>query len=128
MTLGRSKKPGAPGKTTIPPEVVSSVTKRLLAEFRKRRYHMDHHLFVVAQQGYLYLEAARKEWGASGPRPPINRSSTTHIPLGRLRFLRDGEAWEFQPYRFSDEYWDDRETEVGIPEDLVLSMVVARLR
>jgi len=125
--VGRRKKPGTPGKTTIPPGIVLSVTRRLLAEFTKRGYHVDHHLFVVPQQCYLYLEVERKEFGARGPRPPINRSSTTHTPLGRLKFLGNAMKWEYQPYRYSDEYWDDRETEIGTPEDLILSGIVERL-
>jgi len=88
---------------------------------------MDHHLFIVPQQGFLYLEVERKEFGARGPRPPIDRSSTTHLPLGRLKFLGSPESWEFQPYRYSDEYWDHRDTEIGTPEDLMLSMIVERI-
>lgn len=125
--MGRRKKPGTPGKTTIPPEIVSSVTRRLLTEFTKRGYQVDHHLFVVPQQGFLYIEVERKEFGARGPRPPVNLSSTVHIPLGRLKFMGSAEKWEHQPYRYSDEYWDDRETETGTPEDLMLSMIVERL-
>ena len=125
--MGHRKKPGAPVRTTIPAEIVSSVTRRLLAEFTKRRYHMDHHLFVVAQQCYLYLEVERKEFGTPRSRPPVNRSSTTHIPLGRLKFMGTAQRWEYQPYRYSDEYWDDRDTEQGTPEDLMLSMIVERL-
>lgn len=125
--MGRRKKPGTPGKTTIPPEIVSSVIRRLSNEFGKRGYDIDHNLFVVPQQCYLYLEVERKEFGSKKRRPPINLSSTTHIPLGRLKFMGGTEKWEYQPYRYSDEYWDDRDTEVGTPEDLMLSMVVERL-
>jgi len=125
--VGRRKKPGSPGKTTIAPEIVSRVTRRLVAEFTKRGYHADHNLFVVPQQCYLYLEVQRKEFGALGPRPPIHRSSTTHIPLGRLKFLGGAAEWEYQPYRYSDEYWDDRDVQIGTPEDLILSGIVERL-
>lgn len=106
--MGRRKKPGTPGKTTIPAEIVSRVTRRLVAEFTKREYHLDHNLFVVPQQCYLYLEVERKEFGTLRPRPLIHRSSTTHIPLGRLKF-------------------DDRDVEIGTPEDLILSGIVKRL-
>ena len=123
--MGRRKKPGTPGKTTIPPETVSSVTQRLLAEFTKREYHLDHHLFVVSQQCFLYVEVKRMKFDVQEPRLPINKSSTTHIPLGRLRFLGSMESWEFQPYRWSDECWDQRSIEIGTPEGLLLSMIVA---
>jgi hypothetical protein len=125
--VGRRKKPGTPGKTTIPPAIVSFVTRRLVAEFTKRGYHLDHHLFVVLQQCFLYLEVERKEFGTLGPRPPVNRSSTIHIPLGRLKFLGSAAKWEYQPYRYADECWDDREAEIGTPEELILSGVVERL-
>ncbi len=125
--MSHRKKPGTPGKMTIPHQIVSSVTRRLLAEFRKRRFHMDHHLFVIPQQGFLYLEVQRKEWGARGSRPPVNLSSTSHLPLGRMKYLGTSEKWEFEPYRYSDEYWDDRETDVGTPEDLILGSIVEKL-
>jgi len=125
--VGHRKKPGTPGKTTIPAEIVASVTKRLLSTFTKRGYHLDHHVFIIPQQCYLYVEVERKEFGTRGYRPPITRSSTTHIPLGRLKFMGIAERWEYQPYRYSDEYWDHRGTEIGTPEDLMLSMIVERL-
>ncbi|MBI4564835.1 MAG: hypothetical protein HY716_09115 [Planctomycetes bacterium] len=125
--MGHRKKPGTPGKTTIPAEVVASVTKRLLDVFTGREYHLDHHIFIIPQQCYLYVEVERKEFGSRGRRPPITRSSTTHIPLGRLKFMDRSDRWEYQPYRFSDEYWDDSDTEKGAPEDLMLSMIVDRL-
>ena len=122
--MGRRKKPGTPGKTTILAEIVSRVTRRLVAEFTKRGHHMDHNLFVVPQQCYLYLEVERKEFGTRGPRPPITKSSTIHKPLGRLKFMGNAKSWEYQPYRYSDAYWDHRWTERGTPEDLLLSMVL----
>lgn len=125
--MGHRKKPGEPGKTTIPREIVSRVTRRLVAEFTQRGYHVDHNLFVVPQQCYLYLEVERKEFGTVGPRPSINRSSTTHIPLGRLKFLGSAAEWEYQPYHYSDEHWDDRDVEIGSPEDLILSGIVEKL-
>lgn len=106
---------------------MSSVTGRLWAEFTTRGYHLDHHLFVIPQQCYLYVEVQRKEFGSPEPQPPITKSSTTHLPLGRLKFMGTAGKWQYQPYRYSDEYWDDRETEVGSPEDLMLSMVLERL-
>lgn len=43
-------KPGAPGRTTIPPEVVAEVTRKLVAEFRKMGYAQYHRFFVVPQR------------------------------------------------------------------------------
>ncbi len=125
--MGRRRKPGTPGKTMIPPETVSSVTQRLLAEFTKREFHLDHHLFAVPQQCYLYVEVKRMEFGVTEPPLPVNSSSTTHIPLGRMKFLGNAESWELQPYRWSDECWDQRSAEVGTPEELMLSMIVGTL-
>ena len=48
--MGHAKKPGTPGRTTIPPEVVSKVTARLLRQFRKFHYDFDYQLFVIPQQ------------------------------------------------------------------------------
>jgi len=123
--VGRAKKPGAPGRTVIPPAIVSSVSRRLVRVFERFRFHLDHHLFIVPQQCYLYVEARRKEWGSQEPAPPMPRGSTTNIPLGRLRFMGKGDRWEWDPYSWSDEFWDHREAVIGSPEDLMLAMLQA---
>ena len=125
--MGRSRKPGTPGRRTIPPEIVSDVTRRLVATFRRFGYDVVYDLFVIPQQCYLYVEVKRREPGSAGPRPPITRSSTTHLPLGRLKYLCDGGKWEFHPYTWSDETWDERSVERGSPEDLMLSAIVGAL-
>jgi len=125
--MGHSKKPGTPGRTTIPAEIVTATTKRLLAVFTKRKFDLDHDLFVVPQQCYLYVEVQRRPYDAKGARPPITTSSTTHIPLGRLKFLGDAKKWEYQPYRWSDEFWDEGQAERGTPGDLMLAMLVDTL-
>ncbi len=127
-TVGRRKKPGTPGKTTIPADIVREATQRLVSTFRKWGYEVDHHLFVVPQQDFLYIEVKRKEFGSGEPGPPITQGSTTHMPLGRLKFLGSADKWEHQPYRYGDECWDARDTETGSPEDLMLSMVVQCLQ
>ena len=58
--MGRRKKPGTPGKTTIPAGIVSNVTDRLVAVFRERGYHHDYRLFIIPQQGYLYVEVEER--------------------------------------------------------------------
>lgn len=123
--MGRRKKPGSPGKTTIPMDVVRSVTKRLAGLFRKSGYDEDYRLFIIPQQGYLYLEVEERRDGDRGQEPPLTRSSTTHKPLGRLRYDDEApEAWVLEPYKWSDEIWDEYDAEVGTPEQLMLSMIV----
>jgi hypothetical protein len=122
--MGRARKPGTPGKTTIPPEVVSRVTERLVAHFRKFGYDEEYHFFVVPQQCYLYLEVRRKREDDTGPPPPITKGSTTHKPLGRLKFLGGVRTWEHHPYLWSDEWWDERGGERGSPEYLLLGALV----
>ncbi len=113
--MGRSKKPGAPGKTTVPPEIVASVTARLLAVFRERGYDTDHDLFIVPQQCFLYVEAQRKLFGSRSPAPPVTTSSTAHKPLGRLKYLGNAEEWEWQPYLWTDEFWTTAVSSEGRP-------------
>lgn len=122
--MGRSKKPGAPGKTTIPPEVVFSVTTRLLAVFHESGFDTDYYLFVVPQQCYLYVETREMPTGCSLPVPPITKGSTTHKPLGRLKYVGTTEDWVCQPYSWADEFWNDQGTERGCPEDLMSGMLL----
>ena len=122
--MGHRKKPGAPNRTTIPAEIVSSATKRLLSVFRKRGYNKLHYIFIIPQQCYLYVEVESKPFDATGPEPPMTKGSTTHKPWGRLKYTGNEKAWVYQPYRWSDEYWDERNMESGTPEDLMLTMIV----
>ncbi|HEY3448461.1 MAG TPA: hypothetical protein VGK67_19050 [Myxococcales bacterium] len=125
--MSRRKKPGTPGKTTLPRDVVSAVTEFVQAEFKKRGSADYLDVFVVAQQCFIYLETAdkaREAFGRPLPKPRVTTSSTTHSPLGRLKFLGTTERWEFQPYRWSDELWEDVEyRQVGTLDDLVDMML-----
>jgi hypothetical protein len=125
--MAHSKKPGAPGRTTIPPGIVSSVTKQCLELFEKLGYDEDYHLFVVPQQCYLYVEARPKRADDSDPPSPVTRSSTTHKPLGRLKYLGDANAWEYQPYLWADEWWDEGHVERGTPEQLFLGILAYKM-
>ena len=125
--MARGKKPGTPGRTTIAPPIVSSVTERLSAAFRRHGYDQHHELFVIPQQGYLYLEAEPMPGEVRTPGSLSSSSMRVRIPLGRMRFLGSEETWEYQPYRYSDEEWDLRNAEVGTPEELLLSMVLDQL-
>ena len=61
--MRHSRKPGSPGKTTIPLRIVSAVTRRLLATFRRLGYDIDHDLFVIPQQCFLYVEVKGRPFG-----------------------------------------------------------------
>ena len=122
--MGHSKKPGAPGRTTIPPAIVASVTARLCAAFTETGFDSDYDTFIIAKQCYLYVEVKRRRRGEPTPRPPLTRSSTTHHPLGRLKFIGRADEWVYQPYRWSDECWDEGANERGTPEFLMESMIL----
>lgn len=119
--MGRRKKPGVPGKTTIPPEVVVSATRRLHAVFA-RRGDEDFELVVVPQQCFLYVEIAERREGRGAVKV---KSSTTRTPLGRLRFV-SAKEWIFERYVWTDEDWDTRDVERGTVDDLMLSMIVRK--
>jgi hypothetical protein len=122
--MGHARKPGAPGRTTIPPEVVAKATERLLREFRKFHYDDDYHLFIIPQQCYLYLEVRWKREDDDDPDPPVTKSSTTHKPLGRLKYVGRMRRWEFHPYLWSDEWWDHKSRETGSLEYLLLGTLI----
>jgi hypothetical protein len=126
--MGRRKKPGTPGKKTIPREIVSAVTKRIQSEFKRRGCDDYLDVFVIAQQCYIYVETHPKQrdlfGGPPPPKPRVTTSSTTHHPRGRLRYLGNAERWELQPYRWSDELWDDEEgLEFGTLDELLDSIL-----
>ena len=98
--MSRRKKPGTPGKTTVPREVVSAVTKYVQAEFKKRGFADYLDVFVVAQQCFIYVETGGKVHDAFGrplAKPRVNTSSTAHTPLGRLKYVGSAERWELHP-------------------------------
>ncbi|MBI5485756.1 MAG: hypothetical protein HY905_00325 [Deltaproteobacteria bacterium] len=125
--MGHSKKPGAPGRTTIPPAIVSSVTKQCLAIFKKLGFDRDYHLFIVPQQCYLYVEAQPMLPEDRDPPPLVTTSSTTHKPLGRLKYLGGTDRWEYQPYLWADEWWDERLVETGTSAQLFLGILVYKM-
>ena len=122
--MARRRKPGTPGRTTIPPDVVSSVTTRLQEEFAKRGFREDYDLFIIAQQSYLYIEVVRHPFGC-GPEctPASLPSPSSRAPLGRLRQV-EGSEWEHHPYRWADEDWDDKDTDRGTPEEVLARSMV----
>ena len=61
--------------------------------------------------------------GGSRPAPPVTKSSTTHKPLGRLKFLGKMRKWEYHPYLWSDEWWDEHDWERGTLETILLGVL-----
>jgi hypothetical protein len=117
--VGRAKKPGMPGKTTIPRETVSQIAQKLRSTFNRFQFHHEFHFVVVPQQCYLYLEVAPVRDGHPAPSP--DKGSTTHKPLGRLMYLGTPSEWEYQPYRRSNGGWDARNCERGTASQLLLA-------
>jgi len=107
-------------------DVVAKATRVITDEFKAFEFWTTHNLFVVARQCYLYVEVAER-WYPAAPQPPVTKDSKTHYPLGRLHFMGDADAWEFQPYLWSDECWDDRDVEDGSVRELAGSMILRSL-
>ena len=122
--MGHAKKLGTPGKTTIPPEVVSSAIRQLVRGLGNARI-LPYNLFVVPQQCYLYVETGHRDWDDDGPPPPITKGSVAHKPLGRLKYLGDPNSWEYQRYKWSDEHWDEkRGVERGTIKELINVIII----
>ena len=121
--MSRRKKPGVPGKTKIPAEVVAWATEQLRAVFARHGENDEFELVVVPQQGYLYVEMERRE-GCDRAQAAVKSSTArTRLPLGRLRFVTE-EEWVYEPYRWADWCWDERSTERGTLDDMMLSAIV----
>ena len=123
--MARRRKPGTPGKTTIPPGLVASVTARLHAEFEKLGFDQDYDLFIVPQQSYLYVEAVRHPLKCGPDCVPVSPPSI-RTPLGRIR-CTSRDDWEHHPYRWSVEEWDDRDRVRGTQEKLIKRVVIEYL-
>ncbi|NLX13799.1 MAG: hypothetical protein GXY44_09130 [Phycisphaerales bacterium] len=120
--MARSRKPGTPGKTRIPKDIVKAVTQRLKKAFRKSDRAQVVDLSITAQQHYLYLETVEKPVeilpGLISARF-AKRSAACPVPLGRMVWTGDPESWYLQLYKWSDECWDednDAGTDGGTPE------------
>ncbi len=124
--MARARKPGTPGRTKIPGDVVKATTQRLKAAFKETGDGEFADLAVIAQQHYLYLESVERpreimpglinaRFGkARGPR---------RTPLGRMVWTGDPERWRLELYKWSDERWDeenDAGTVGGTPEECVV--------
>jgi hypothetical protein len=86
--MSRRKKPGTPGNTTIPREVVSAVTMLVQAEFKKRGCADYLDVFVVARGAHLvhasHLLHVAEVAGTRQPGPAIfaARVAGPRRPLG----------------------------------------------
>ncbi len=122
--MGHRKKPGTPGKTTIPAEVVSWAIE-LLREAFARQGDDDYALFVVPQQGFLYVEIERREFLDAGRVAVRSSTASTRTPMGRFRFVTKDE-WIYEPYLWSDECWEERDTERGELAEMMPSAIVRK--
>lgn len=124
------RKPGTPGKTTIPRDVVRSVTRRLKAAYKKSGEAEWSELQVVAQQHYLYLETRRQPMEVFLGLVPLAEARgrpKPAAPLGRMVWTGDEKRWGFQLYKWSDEIWDERNEGDccgGTPEECMFEAIV----
>ena len=124
--MARRKKPGAPGKTKIPLDIVRTVGKRLKQAYKREADGEYSDLVVTAQQHFLYLETVER------PRQIIpglvearfaKRGGAPRTPLGRIVWTGDPETWRLQLYKWSNECWDeenDAMTNGGTPEECIV--------
>ncbi len=127
--MARAKKPGTPGKTTIPAEVVKDATRRIRKEYEGTGGAAIADLEVIAQQRYLYFETIER------PRAILpgliaarfgQKRGTRRTPLGRAAWTGDPELWNLQLYKWSDECWDEHNdacTIGGTPEECIRQAV-----
>ena len=127
--MARRKKPGAPGKTKIPLDVVRTVSKRLKKAYSNEPDGGHSALVLTAQQHFLYLETVEK------PRQILpglvearflNRGGVRRTPLGRMVWTGDPDTWRLQLYKWSDECWDEENdawTNGGTPEECIVQAI-----
>jgi hypothetical protein len=127
--MTRAKKPGTPGKTIIPKEVVREAMRRLKNAFRRTANAERETLEVIAQQRYLYLETVERPVevfpGLVDARF-AKKGGARRTPLGRLVWMGDPERWCLQLYKWSDECWDEENeagTGGGTPEECLAQSV-----
>lgn len=128
--MARAKKPGTPGKTRIPKDVVKDTTIRLKKAFKGTGEAELADLVIIAQQHYLYLETAERPVeilpGLISARFGKGKGAPRK-PLGRMVWTGNPERWGFQLYKWSDEWWDehnDGNTLGGTPEECLAEAVL----
>ena len=128
--MARARKPGTPGKTTIPAEAVREATRRLKKAFTQTGYSAHERLEVIAQQGYLYIETVElpvEVYPGLVDARFAKKGGARRTPLGRLVWTGDPERWCFQLYKWSDECWDEENeagTGSGTPEECLAQAVL----
>lgn len=125
-TMSRARKPGTPGKTTIPQDVVEATAGRLMKAFAENGAAIGADLSVTAQQEYLYLETVeRPAQDASGiGKPRYGKArGPRRRPLGRMVWTGQTERWELQAYLWAEECWDTKNklgSYGGTPEECMI--------
>ncbi len=128
--MPRAKKPGTPGTTIIPKEVVREATRRLENAFRRTEDAEHQRLEVIAQQRFLYLEIVERPVEVL---PGLvearfaKKGGARRRTLGRLVWTGDPERWHLELYKWSDECWDEENeagTGCGTPEDCLARSVL----
>ena len=124
--MARARRPGAPGRTKIPGDVVKATTKRLKMAFKKTGDGTFADLAVIAQQHYLYLESIERPHeimpGLIDARFAKARGRR-RTPLARMVWTGDPERWRLELYKWSDERWDEENdacTAGGSPEECLV--------
>ncbi|MBN1489919.1 MAG: hypothetical protein JXA69_08380 [Phycisphaerae bacterium] len=114
-TMARARKPGTPGRTTIPRDAVKETTRRLTKSFKQTAEAELASLAVIAQQAYLYLETMERPFevmpGLVAARF-AKKGGARRTPLGRMVWTGNPEIWHLQLFKWSDECWDT-ENEAG---------------
>ena len=124
--MAPARKPGAPGRTKIPKDVVCATTRRLRKAFAGTSEALGADLAVVAQQHYLYLETVEKPAQIVPGLIPARfgkRGGRRRTPMGRMVWVGEAERWGLELYKWSDECWDeDNEagTHGGTPEQCIV--------
>jgi len=127
--MTRARKPGTPGKTTIPKEAVLEARRRLKKAFVQTENSEYQRLEVIAQQHYLYLETVElpiEVFPGLVDARFARYGGACRAPLGRLVWTGDPERWCLQLYKWSDECWDEENeagTGGGTPEDCLVQSV-----
>ena len=126
--MARARKPGTPGKTKIPADVVRAARKRLLRAFRETDEEEFCDLKVIAQQHFLYLETVERPHEVlPGLIDARFAKQQRRTPLGRMIWAGDPERWRLELYKWSDECWDERNdagTVGGTPEQCIVEATI----
>ena len=109
---------------------MKETTYRLKKAFRETGQAELADLLVVAQQHYLYLEIAERPMEILPGLIPAQFGKSKGLPrkpLGRMAWTGNPKKWRLQLYKWSDEWWDEKNdagTIGGTPEDCLTEAVL----